>query len=116
VIVRGPEPDAVPVVLDVFALPSQHRFDLLSFTPRVLVVARGPRAAHDRRAAILSAAYGLTPAETDVALRLAEGKRAEAIAKARTVEIGTVRAQIKTILSKVGVNRQAELAARLNHL
>jgi DNA-binding CsgD family transcriptional regulator len=59
---------------------------------------------------------GLTPAETDVALRLAEGKTAEVIAKARAVEIGTVRAQIKTILSKVGLNRQAELAARLNHL
>jgi DNA-binding CsgD family transcriptional regulator len=116
VIVRGPEPDAAPVVLDVFALPPRHRFDLLSFTPRVLIVARGSRAAHDRRGAVLSAAYGLTPAETDVALRVAEGKTVGAIAKARAVAVGTVHAQIKTILSKVGVNRQAELAARLSHL
>jgi hypothetical protein len=37
-------------------------------------------------------------------------------AKHHHVSIGTVRAQIKTILAKVGVKRQAELTARLNQL
>jgi DNA-binding CsgD family transcriptional regulator len=118
VIIHSQEPDTPPVVLDVFALPSaQHPLGFSDFAPRVLVVARGaPQGSDGRRAAVLSAAYGLTPAENDVALRLVEGKTAEAIAKARSVAVGTVRAQIKTILGKVGVNRQAELVARLHHL
>jgi DNA-binding NarL/FixJ family response regulator len=34
----------------------------------------------------------------------------------RGVAVGTVRAQIKTIFSKIGVSRQIEVAARVNQL
>jgi DNA-binding NarL/FixJ family response regulator len=105
---------ACPVVLDVFTMPSQQ-FNI-RFMPRVLVVARGVRAVHGRRGAILQAMYALTPAESEIAQNLAEGRTAEFIARNRGVSTGTVRTQIKAILSKVGVSRQLELTARLNEL
>jgi DNA-binding CsgD family transcriptional regulator len=117
VIIRGRNPDAAPVVLDVFALPS--RFETSSFAalaPRALVVVRGRRGAGALRAAILTATYGLTPAEAEIAMRLAEGRTAQAIATHRRVAVGTVRTQIKTIQAKLGVRRQVELIVRLNQL
>jgi DNA-binding CsgD family transcriptional regulator len=115
VIIRGRQPDAPPLVLDVFTLPARGRMlESLSFTPHALVVARGPRGDDARRVAILEAAYGLSAAESHIALQLAEGKTAEAIAINRRVAVGTVRAQIKAIFSKMGVNRQIELVARVS--
>lgn len=111
VILRGKSSDAAPLVLDIVALP-KHAQELL-FTPRLLVVARGEHGTSARKAAILQAAYGLTAAETDIALHLAAGKKVEAIAAVRGATVGTVRIQIKSILAKVGVRRQTELLARL---
>ena len=104
-----------PTIVDVFSFPSRCN-TLTGIAPRVLVVVRGPRGAAARRAAILSAAYGLTPAEAEIALQLADGKPPDVIATGRGVAVGTVRAQTKTILAKIGVRRQLELAARLNQL
>jgi DNA-binding CsgD family transcriptional regulator len=117
VIIRGRNPDAAPVVLDVFALPS--RCEMPSFAAlaqRALVVVRGPRGAGARRATILTAMYGLTPTEAEIAVHLAEGRTAQAIATHRSVAVGTVRTQIKTIQAKLGVRRQVEMLARLNQL
>jgi len=114
IIVRSGEHDLTPIVLDVIALaPQATEF---SFMPRVLVVARGSKAADERKAAILQAAYGMTQAESDIALQLCAGKTPETIAAARKVAVGTVRAQIKALLAKAGTNRQIELVARLNQL
>lgn len=101
-------------VLDVVALPSRP-FEL-GFAPRVMILARGERNHDERRSTILRAAYGLTPAETEVALQLAGGRTAEAVAAVRGVSIATVRFQIKSILAKVGVKRQVELAAAIGRL
>jgi DNA-binding CsgD family transcriptional regulator len=106
--------DSLPIVLDVMALRSSHR--PFSFMPRLLVIARSARARSERTSTILQAAYALTSAEADIALQLAEGKSVESIAVSREVAVGTVRAQIKGLLAKVGVNRQVELVARLNQL
>ena len=114
VIVRSGEPDLAPLVLDVIALPPQATE--LTFMPRVLVVARGSKTAIERKAAILQAAFGMTSAESDIALQLCAGKTPENIATARKVTVGTVRAQIKALLPKTGVKRQIELVARLNQL
>jgi DNA-binding CsgD family transcriptional regulator len=113
VVVRG---DAVPVVVDVFALPSQHSFELPGCTPDVLLVARGVTGGDRRKASVLQVMYGLTGAETEIALHLAGGRTARVIASDRSVAVGTVRAQIKTVLAKMGVRRQVELAARLSQL
>ncbi len=114
VIVRSGEHDLAPIVLDVISLPPQSTE--FTFMPRVLVVARGAKASDQRKAAILQTAYGMTSAESDIALQLCSGKTPEAIAAARNVAIGTVRAQIKTLLAKAGAKRQIELVARLNQL
>jgi DNA-binding CsgD family transcriptional regulator len=114
VIVRGRDHQAPPLVLEVFPLPSQsYEFN---FEPRVLIVARGARHSNVRRSAILQAAYALTSAEIDIAQLLAEGQSPELIAASRGVAVGTVRAQIKAIMTKLGVNRQVELVVRLGRL
>ena len=69
-----------------------------------------------RKAALLQGVYGLTSAETDIALQIARGQSTELISQQRKVAVGTVRAQIKSMLAKVGVSRQVELVARLNEL
>jgi YD repeat-containing protein len=84
--------------------------------PRVVVIARGEDASDARRAQILTGVYGFTSAETQVALLLAQGKAAEVIARERQVAIGTVRAQIKSLLAKFGVSKQIELVARVSNL
>jgi DNA-binding NarL/FixJ family response regulator len=52
---------------------------------------------------------GLTRAEAEVALALAEGLTPGEIAEAREVSLHTVRNQIKAMMWKCGVRRQAEL-------
>lgn len=53
--------------------------------------------------------FGLTPAETEVALALYAGQTLAEIAAARRTSIHTVRDQTKAILGKCNVRRQAEL-------
>jgi DNA-binding CsgD family transcriptional regulator len=114
VTVRSKQAGAPPMVLDVFALP-RREYDL-SFSPRVLVVARGTRRASERKAEILRTVYALTSAEADIAIQVGAGRTAEVIADVRGVSVGTVRAQIKTIMGKMGLRRQIELAARLSEM
>lgn len=114
VVVRGQDHSAAPLVLDVFPLPSQpYQF---TFAPRVLVVARGPRGEKARRTAILQATYALTSAEAQITGYLVEGHSAKFIAAERGVAVETVRTQIKAIMAKLGVSRQAELIVRLGKL
>jgi DNA-binding CsgD family transcriptional regulator len=114
VLIRGRDESDPPTVLDVLPLPGRQCE--ISFSARALIVVRGTRDTNARKAAILSSVYALTPAEVDITLQLAAGKPAEVIAKQRSVAIGTVRAQIKNILAKVGMSRQIELVAHLGQL
>lgn len=114
VVVRGADDHAVPLVLDVCALPFPA--SQLRFAPQVMIVAHGARASEARRAVILRTLYALTAAETKIAEQIADGRMPEAIAKRRGVAVGTVRAQIKAVMAKVGVNRQIELTARLRQI
>lgn len=58
---------------------------------------------------VLRALYGLTPAQTEVANGILTGYTLEEIAVLRKVSIGTVRQQVKAILSKTGTDRQSDL-------
>jgi DNA-binding NarL/FixJ family response regulator len=58
---------------------------------------------------VLRALYGLTPAQTEVANGILTGYTLEEIAFLRKVSIGTVRQQVKAILSKTGTDRQSDL-------
>jgi len=115
VVVHGSKIHETPIVLDVFPFPYHCATSVItSFAPRVLIVACAQRNMDSRRAAILSAAYRFTAAEVAIAQMLAAGKSTEDIAAHRAVAIGTVRFQIKAILAKCSVTRQAELVALLN--
>lgn len=60
--------------------------------------------------------FGLTLTEIEVATLLVNGASAEGIAAARGVRSSSVRQTIKTILTKTGTHRQAELVALLTRL
>lgn len=57
----------------------------------------------------LETLYGLTRAEAELTLRLAQGESLEGIAAARAVKIDTVRTQLQTVYKKTGTHRQGEL-------
>jgi DNA-binding CsgD family transcriptional regulator len=63
--------------------------------------------------ALIQSLFDLTPAEARVARGLAEGSNIAGLAKRFGVSQETVRSQVKSILSKTGVQRQAELVVRL---
>ena len=113
-VLRGKTPPGA-LVLEVVRLPGlAHEF---TFTPRVLVVGRTQQATRTQRMQTLAqAVYGLTAAEAEVAVRIAAGQSLDEIAAVRTVAVGTIRAQLKTAMSKCGVRRQAELVSRLAQL
>jgi DNA-binding CsgD family transcriptional regulator len=102
------------MILDVVPLPRRHLE--LRFDAQVLVLVRSAAGDEQRRTVFLRTTYGLTPAETGIALALARGMKAEAIARARGVSVGTVRVQIKSLLAKAGVRRQVELVAQLSRM
>lgn len=62
---------------------------------------------------VLQGLYDLSPAEARVARAIAESKTVECIADGFGVSRETVRSQLKSVLSKTGTSRQAELAALL---
>ena len=53
--------------------------------------------------------YGLTPTETEIALKLAKGRRLDAIADEKGVTKATVRTQLKAVFHKTGTHRQNQL-------
>jgi DNA-binding CsgD family transcriptional regulator len=57
--------------------------------------------------------YGLTPAETKLAVLVAEGIDLETAATRLAVSVQTIRSQLKSVFAKTNVNRQAELVALL---
>jgi DNA-binding CsgD family transcriptional regulator len=62
---------------------------------------------------VLRSLYGLTPAQTEIANGLLTGYTLDEIACLRKVSVGTVRQQLKTIMSKTGVSRQSDLVKLL---
>jgi DNA-binding CsgD family transcriptional regulator/PAS domain-containing protein len=57
--------------------------------------------------------FGLTPAEAQLAVALLAGKRLRQIAAERSVQLPTVRNQLRAVLAKTGTARQADLVRRL---
>ncbi len=104
-----------PLVVDVVPVA---RGEMLFFgaRPRALVIAGRNRRQPDQTRLMLQHAFGLTAAEAEVALQLAAGNRADAIAAQRGVGVSTVRAQIKSVLAKCGVSGQVELVAAVDRL
>lgn len=65
---------------------------------------------------LLQALFDLSPAEADVAARIAAGETPLEIARRSGRSISTIRNQLKSILAKAGCRRQADLARLLAQL
>lgn len=63
--------------------------------------------------ALVAEAFELTPAEARVAAQLARGLSAMEIAALRGVSMQTIRAQIRAVFEKTGINRQSDLVRLL---
>jgi len=68
---------------------------------------------HDSVGRMLSASFGLSAAELEIAEWLGRSATAPEIAQARSSSLNTVRTQIKALLSKTGVGSQTELVRLL---
>lgn len=112
--IAGPHERAPPVLCELFCLPRRD-WDF-GFEPRLLVVARSAGDIPATRAAPLRAALDLTAAEADIAIALANGCVREEIAAARGTSPQTLSTQIKSIMRKSDVGREAELVALVNRL
>jgi GAF domain-containing protein len=62
---------------------------------------------------VLCSRFGLTATEARVALGIARGQTIVSIAERHRVAVATARSQLKSVFSKLGTHRQAELVARL---
>jgi len=62
---------------------------------------------------VLCSRFGLTATEARVALGIAHGETIVSIAERHKVTVATARSQLKSVFSKSGAHRQAELVARL---
>jgi DNA-binding CsgD family transcriptional regulator len=60
--------------------------------------------------------FGLSPAESRLAVALLEGKRLRDVAAESGVRITTLRTQLSSILKKVGVERQVDLVRVLSRI
>lgn len=60
--------------------------------------------------------FRLSPAEADIAVKLANGFNLSEIANERHVSMGTIRTQLKSLASKLGCRRQAEIAVLVGTL
>lgn len=112
-VLRAPGDPAAFEVVDVAALPLRPHG--LGFEPRALVIVRGARR-DDQLPELLRQVFGLSPAEADIAVRLARGESREAVAALRGVSLETVRSQVKALFAKLDIGREGELAARLDRL
>jgi DNA-binding CsgD family transcriptional regulator len=65
---------------------------------------------------VLSAAFDFTPTEARVASALVEGLSPKEIAQRHGVSLNTVQTQVRSVLSKAGTNRTAELVSLLGTL
>jgi DNA-binding CsgD family transcriptional regulator len=63
---------------------------------------------------LLEALFDLTPAEARIAGLIAEGQTVDSITSTLSVSANTVRTHLKSIFSKTGVGRQAELVTLLS--
>jgi DNA-binding CsgD family transcriptional regulator len=90
-------------------LDPAHRLAADWQIPLALVMLAGPARDEKSIAWRMRQLYGLTPAESRVAALLALGASVDEIAKDKHLSDATLRAHLRSIFSKTGTRRQAEL-------
>lgn len=103
-----------PAVLHVVPI-RRAAHELFTHAAAILVLTRAS-ATPTGATPLLQALFDLSPAEADIAARVAAGQTIEAIALASARSSHTVRNQLKNVLEKTGCPRQADLARLLAQL
>jgi DNA-binding CsgD family transcriptional regulator/PAS domain-containing protein len=114
-VLRLPKTDGIGA-LGVMMVPARRadKLGLLSGGRLVLVFVSDPGQAPPTRPELLVRQFNLSPAEAEVAARLAAGDRIEDIANTRDVSHETVRVQVKRVLAKTETGSQGQLIALLS--
>ena len=107
-------PSGPPLQALVTPAPSARPLGLVDDRVAALVFVTDPADEDAPSEPVLRQLYGLTPAESHVAARLAIGRSLEEIAAERGSAVETVRRQNKQILAKTGTRRRSELVLLLS--
>jgi len=83
---------------------------------KAMILLIDPDAQVPPRELVLRHGFGLTPAETRVAMALVGGATINEFAERHQISVGTVRIQLKSIMAKTSTSRQADLLALLARL
>lgn len=114
------EGSTVPVELATDRLAALHIIPVMGsardvFTASAgLVIVADPATSAIPHADVLQALFDLTPAEANVARRLASGSGIPTVADEIGVAPSTVRSHLKSVFDKTNTSRQSELSALLN--
>lgn len=106
-----PRPKGRPLVAYISPIPNALRETLGARAGMILLV--DPDTDREPARALLQQAFALTPAETRLAVGLVQGHDLQSIAHLHGVSIGTLRVHLKSIFSKTGTRRQAQLLSLL---
>lgn len=109
-----PKGEGLPAVLHVVPV-RRAAHDLFNQAAAILVLTMavpGPTT----QTPLLQALFDLTATEADLAARIAAGQTVEQVALVAGKGVETVRSQLKSVLSKTGCHRQADLARLLGQL
>jgi DNA-binding CsgD family transcriptional regulator/PAS domain-containing protein len=77
--------------------------------PCIAVFISDPQAKENASQQMLAELFGLTPAEANLAIKLARGMSLAEVSAEQNISQHTARAQLKSIFAKTGASRQAEL-------
>jgi DNA-binding CsgD family transcriptional regulator len=95
-------------------LPANRYLEAVPGQSAVFLTIVDPEARPRSRSFLLSALFGLTPAEARVAMLLLQGFGPNEIARRTQTTTGTVRFQLKMVYRKTGVARQSQLVRLLS--
>jgi DNA-binding CsgD family transcriptional regulator len=104
---------AIEVVPFPRGLLAADRYELRHTRPVALVLVKDLAAEAQNRRIQLQARFGLTAAESAIALEMLGGDGRDAAAARLGISVSTVRTHLSRIFEKTGVNRQAELVRLL---
>lgn len=108
-----PYSDAAPMMVDFLPLPQAASGPLAMGRVLLTIRDRKPRSGD---LGVLRDSFGLTPAESAIAMMVADGFSVSEIAASRRASPATVRTQLKAVFEKTGTRRQAELALLVERL
>ncbi len=109
-VVKVPRAGRKPLLLFASAIRPDIAMQVLGPALRWMVVAHDPEEPRPTiDPFIVAECFGLTPAESRVAVSLAKGYTVKEIAQRHRVTLNTVRSQLKSILAKTQSERQVEL-------